>query len=238
MRGDWGGFYGNSNININIKENKLENKLINKNQEKKNILSFRKGNDDENEKKNKENNELENNTNNNKLVKRELTKGEIFWYHYDNKYKTGENKYAEYINKIILANRENERETNEYFYEVEMKINNFKNNKNLFFNFEENKFFGNRFHKNLDNEIYLYSFDEYNKEDKQILFLCEYSGCTAKAYYNLNNKKFTLVVPHLFSYQLHCENLFHKLDSYNKAVQIFEAFPQFTDIQIILKYKK
>ena len=60
-----------------------------------------------------------------------------------------------------------------------MKINNFKNNKNLFFNFEENKFFGNRFHKNLDNEIYLYSFDEYNKEDKQILFLCEYSGCTA-----------------------------------------------------------
>ena len=59
--------------------------------ENKNIISFRKGNYCENENKNEENYKLENHTNNNILFQRELTKGEIFWYYYDNKYKTGIN---------------------------------------------------------------------------------------------------------------------------------------------------
>ena len=162
----------------------------------------------------------------------------MFRNYYDNEYKSGENKYEEYINKIILANMENERETYEYFYEVEMKINGFKNINNYLFYLEENKIFGNRFHKNLNKEIYLYSLNKYNKEENQIIFIWDYSGSTAKAYYNLNNKKFILVVPDLFCYQLLYDNLFHKLESYNKAIQIFDAFPECTDIQIILKYKK
>jgi hypothetical protein len=120
------------NNNNNLKEINLEKKLIEMN-ENKNIISFRKGNYSENENNNEENYELENHTNNNILFQRELTKGEIFWYYYDNKYKTGVNKYEEYINKIILANKENERETREFFYEIEMKLNTFKNNKNFFF---------------------------------------------------------------------------------------------------------
>ena len=52
----------------------------------------------------------------------------------------------------------------------------------------------NRYHKNVSNEIYLYSFDEYDKENKQLIFLCKYEGCTGKAYYNLNSKKFSIAV--------------------------------------------
>ena len=152
--------------------------------------------------------------------------------------KLSENKYDEYINKIIFANMENERETKEYFYEVEININDFQNNRKLVYNIQDNKIFGNRYHKNINNEIYLYSYDEYDKEDKNIVFLCKYEGCTGKACYNLSTKKFRIVVPHLFSYQIHYDNLYQQIDNYKKVAQIYDALPGITDIQFILKYKK
>lgn len=183
-------------------------------------------------------NEPKNNVvNNNVLVKRELTRGELFKNYYINKFKNGENTYEEYLNKIILAKRENERETKEYCYEVEININDYKDNKKCLYYFEKNKIVGNRYHKNLSNEIYLYSFDEYDKENKQLIFLCKYEGCTGKSYYDLNTKKFSIAVPHLFCYELHYNNLYQQIDTYKKVQQIFNAVPEITDIQFILKEK-
>ena len=178
-----------------------------------------------------------NNIHINNNIKRELTRGELFQNFYNDKYKSGENLYEEYLNKIRMANRENERKTNEYFYLVEINLNNYQNNKkNLYFT-DEKQILGNRYHKNLSNEIYLYSFDNYDKEEKHIIFICNYEGCTGQAFYDLKTKKFNIVVPHLFCYDLHYKNLYQQIDNYKKVRQFFDEAPQFTDIQFILKNK-
>ena len=174
---------------------------------------------------------------NEQLIKKEISRGEIFWNYYNNKFNSGENKFGEYINKIKMANLENEKETKEYLYEVEININDFLTEQKSKFNLTNNKALGNRYHKNINKEIYLYSFDKYDNEDKDIIFLCGYEGCTGKSYYNLKIKKFTIAVPHLFSYQIHFEKLYQQIDIYKKVTKIFETFPEITDVQFILKYK-
>ena len=174
---------------------------------------------------------------NQNLNKNEITRGEIFWNYYNKKFNLGENMFDEYINKIKMANLENQKETKEYLYEVEININDFLNDQKYKFNITDNKILGNRYHKNINKEIYLYSFDKYDNKDKDITFLCGYEGCTGKSYYNLKTKKFTIAVPHLFSYKIHFDNLYQQIDIYKKVTKIFETFPEITDVQFILKYK-
>jgi hypothetical protein len=154
----------------------------------------------------------------------------------NDKFKSGENKYEEYLNKIILANRDNERKTNQCLYTVEINLNNNNKNKNNLYYLKENQIFGNRYHKNLSNEIYLYSFDNYDKEEKHILFICGYEGCTGQAFYDLETKQFNITVPHLLCYELHYKS-FQQIDSYKKVKKIFDEAPEYTDIQFILKDK-
>lgn len=167
------------------------------------------------------------------LIKREISRGEIFWNYYNNKFKLGENKYDEYINKIKLANMENERETKEYYLEVEINMNDFQNNRESQINLANNKILGNRYHKDINKEIYLYAIDKFDNDNKDIIFLCKYEGCTGKSYYNFKTKKFTIVVPHLFSYQEHFNNLYQQIDNYKKVMKIFDTFPELTDVQFI-----
>ena len=167
------------------------------------------------------------------LIKREISRGEIFWNYYNNKFKLGENKYDEYINKIKLANMENERETKEYYLEVEINMNDFQNNRESQINLANNKILGNRYHKDISKEIYLYAIDKFDNDNKDIIFLCKYEGCTGKSYYNFKTKKFTIVVPHLFSYQEHFNNLYQQIDNYKKVMKIFDTFPELTDVQFI-----
>ena len=227
----------NSNVNINIFNNINNLKDINKENNvkteyKKNCLLL------EGKERKINKNEISINDNINEiLIKKEINRGELFKNFYDNKYQLGENKYEEYINKIIFTNMENQRETKEFFYEVEININDFKSNKKTVFNLEENKILGNRYHKNIKNEIYVYSYEDYNKEDKNIIFLCKYEGCTGKAYYNLKTRKFSIVVPHLFSYQMHYDNLYQQIENYKKVAKIYDTIPDIIDIQFILKYK-
>ena len=235
----------NNNINININNSSSTFKDLNNidkieiNNNLFNNISFFEKKEEEKykiENKNTINNFKDNN--NKILVKKELTRGEIFSNYYLNKFNSGENNYDDYVKKIICANRENEKETKEYFYEVEINKNDYINNTKLYYYYEENKVFGNRYHRNLNNEVYLYSYDEYDIKNKKIIFLCKYEGCTGKAIYNLTTKKFRIEVPHLICYQLHFNNLYNKIDNYKKVMQIFEAYPEITDIQFILKYKK
>ena len=222
-------------ININ-NNNIIKETNINKNFEKENLNLL--------EGKKEYNNKLDNDKQINDdnfnyiLDKNEMTRGELFWNYYEKKFNDGENEYDDFINKIILANRENERENKEYLYEVEINFNEFQNNKKTFFYLEENKILWNRYHKNLNNEIYLYSFDGYDKENNHIIFICKFKGCTGKGYYDVRRKRFISTVPHLFSYQSHYDNLYQQIDSYKKVVQIFEECQEFTDIQFILKNKQ
>jgi hypothetical protein len=172
----------------------------------------------------------------NNNIKKELSRGELFQNYYNDKFKSGENKYEEYLNKIILANRDNERKTNQCLYTVEINLNNNNKNKNNLYYLKENQIFGNRYHKNLSNEIYLYSFDNYDKEEKHILFICGYEGCTGQAFYDLETKQFNITVPHLLCYELHYKS-FQQIDSYKKVKKIFDEAPEYTDIQFILKDK-
>ena len=227
----------NSNLNNNnIKNNSIKEIIINQNLENENHFSL--------EGKKEINNQSENtnkiNNNNFKYIldKNEMSRGEIFWNYYENKFRIGENEYEDLINKIIFAKRENERENKEYLYEVEINFNDFKNNKKPFFYLEENKILWNRYHKNLNKEIYLYSFDSFDKEKNRIIFICKYKGCTGKGYYDVKTKRFITTVPHLFSYQSHYDNLYQQIDSYKKVAHIFEECPEFSDIQFILKNKQ
>jgi len=228
----------NTNFNIILNNNNFSNSRDKK------LKRIEKDNNDmfeqnEEEKIKKESNKILNiNNANNKLFKKEIDRSGIFKDFYKEKYNKGENIYDDYSYRLIYANRENMREAKECFCEVEVNINDYKYNKKFLYKFEDNKYYGNRYHINLNKEIFIYAFDKYDEAKKHIIFLCKYEGCTGKAYYDPNTKKFIIVVPHLICYKNHFDNLYCKIDNYSKVTQIFNYFPEITDIQFILKDKK
>lgn len=228
----------NTNFNIILNNNNFSNSRDKK------LKRIEKDNNDmfeqnEEEKIKKESNKILNiNNANNKLIKKEIDRSGIFKDFYKEKYNKGENIYDDYSYRLIYANRENMREAKECFCEVEVNINDYKYNKKFLYKFEDNKYYGNRYHINLNKEIFIYAFDKYDEAKKHIIFLCKYEGCTGKAYYDPNTKKFIIAVPHLICYKNHFDNLYCKIDNYSKVTQIFNYFPEITDIQFILKDKK
>ena len=229
----------NTNFNIILDNNNftnLKDKKIKRLENDNNDMLDQK----EEEKFKKESNKILVNINNtnNKLVKREIDRSGIFLDFYNEKYNKGENIYDDYFYRVFYTNRENMRETKECFYEVEVNINDYKYNKKFLYNFEDNKYYGSRYHINLNKEIFIYAFEKYDEAKKQIIFLCKYEGCTGKAYYDQKTKKFIIAVPHLICYKNHFDNLYCKIDNYEKVTKIFNYLPEITDIQFILKDKK
>ena len=169
------------------------------------------------------------------LEEHDLTPGEIFRNFYDNKYLEGENKYSEYINKLISSNNESKKRIKEIF--ISTSTNNdyeFKEIDDI--NFISNcrgKLIGDRFHKNINGEIFLYEFNRYIKEKKQIEIFCKYKKCTGRACYDIERKKFKIIVPHLYDYKAHFDNLYKDDIKYSQVIKIFMSNEDITDIQEI-----
>ncbi len=229
----------NTNFNILLNNNNFSNLKDKK------IKKIENDNNDmfdqnEEEKFKKESNNISSNINNINyhLIKKERDRSGIYLDFYNDKYNKGENIYDDYFYRLLYTNRENIRETKECFWEVEVNINDYKYNKKVLYNFEDNKYYGNRYHINLNKEIFIYAFEKYDEIKKHIIFLCKYEGCTGKAYYDQKTKKFIIAVPHLICYKNHFDNLYCKIDNYEKVTKIFNYLPEITDVQFILKDKK
>ena len=164
-----------------------------------------------------------------------LTPGEIFKNYYDKKYLEGENKYSEYINKIISSNNERKRKIKEIFIATSLNNDyNFKEIDDIDFIVNcKGKSIGDRYHKNLNGEIYLYEFNQYIKEKNKIEIFCKYKKCTGRACYDIEEKKFKIIVPHLYDYKSHFDNLYKDNIKYSKVINIFKINEDVTDIQEI-----